>query len=70
MSLVAFLVVGALSLNAGEELVWAVGKAIISFFICWIVSKNLGRLLSALITKQEAESTSNTGDLDAGSERG
>lgn len=70
MSLVAFLVAGGLALHMGEELIWVVGKAIISFIICWIVSSNLGKLLSVLVSKQDAESISNAGDLDTGSERG
>lgn len=70
MSLVAFLVVGALCLRAGEELLWVVGKAIISFAVCWIVSSNLGKLLSSLVSKQDAGSISNAGSMDSGSERG
>lgn len=70
MSLVAFLVVAGMSFHMGEEPIWIVGKAIISFFICWIVSNNLGKLLSVLVSKQDADSKSNTGGLDAGSERG
>ena len=37
LALTAFLVAGITSLAAGEELYWAVGKAVVSFFVCWIV---------------------------------
>jgi len=46
LSLAAFLAVGIDSLSAGEELLWAVGKAFVTFIICWVVIGWLAGLLS------------------------
>lgn len=46
LSLAAFLAVGINSLTIGEELLWAVGKAFVTFIICWLVIGWLAGLLS------------------------
>jgi len=53
LSLGAFLAVGAAVIDAGEELVWAVGKSVGSFVICWMVLNQLGAILFALVERQE-----------------
>lgn len=53
LCLAAFLAVGAISLSAGEELIWAVGKALVSFTACWIVLGWLAGLLLASIETAE-----------------
>ena len=46
LSLAAFLVVGVNSLMSGEELLWVVGKAFVTFIVCWVVIGWLAGLLS------------------------
>jgi hypothetical protein len=46
LCLAAFLAVGGNALYTGEELIWAVGKAMITFIICWLVIGWLAGLLS------------------------
>jgi len=46
LSLAAFLVVGINSLSIGEELLWAVAKAFVTFIVCWLVINWLAGLLS------------------------
>lgn len=45
LSLAAFLVVGINSLSIGEELLWAVSKAFVTFIACWLVINWLAGLL-------------------------
>jgi hypothetical protein len=46
LSLGAFLAVGINSLSIGEELLWVVGKAFVTFIVCWLVINWLAGLLS------------------------
>lgn len=46
LALAAFLAVGVNALYSGEELIWAVGKAMVTFIICWLVIGWLAGLLS------------------------
>lgn len=46
LALAVFLAVGINSLMMGEELIWAVGKAMVTFMICWIVIGWLAGLIS------------------------
>lgn len=46
LALGVFLVVGIQALMSGEELIWAVGKALVSFIVCWVVIGFLAGLLS------------------------
>lgn len=46
LSLATFLVVGINSLSTGEELLWAVAKAFLTFVVCWLVINWLAGLLS------------------------
>jgi len=46
LSLAVFLVVCVQSLAVGEELIWAVGKAFVTFSISWIVINWLAGILS------------------------
>ena len=54
LSLAAFLAVGVVEFLGGEEPVWAVGKAVASFFACWIVLGVLGNMLLTVLNRQEA----------------
>jgi len=58
LSLGAFLSVGINEILGGEELVWAVGKAVAAFFASWIVLGTLGNVLLAVLNRQEAEPVS------------
>ena len=53
LALGAFLAVGVICLMAGEDLVWAVGKAVASFFGCWFVFGFLGNVLLSVLERQE-----------------
>ncbi len=53
LSLGVFLFVGVHSLMTGEELIWAVGKAVVSFIICWIVVSWFAGLLSLSVEGPE-----------------
>ena len=55
LALGAFLGVALNELIGGEEMVWAVGKAVAAFFVSWIVLGTLGNLLSAVLNRREAE---------------
>ncbi|MCX8052928.1 MAG: hypothetical protein N3B12_03900 [Armatimonadetes bacterium] len=55
LALGAFLGVGINEIVAGEELVWAVGKAVAAFFGSWIVLGMLGNALMAVLNRQEVE---------------
>jgi hypothetical protein len=55
LALAVFLGVGVVELLGGEELLWVVGKAVASFFACWIVLGTLGNMLLAVLNRQEAE---------------
>lgn len=46
LALGAFLAVGVNALMNGEELIWAVGKAMVTFIGCWVVIGWLAGLLS------------------------
>lgn len=46
LALAAFLAVGGNALYTGEELIWAVGKAMVTFIICWMIIGWLAGLLS------------------------
>ncbi|NLN77805.1 MAG: hypothetical protein GX141_02670 [Armatimonadetes bacterium] len=54
LALAAFLVVGIHSLYFGEELVWAVGKALITFIICWLLIGWFAGLLSGSVEAIES----------------
>jgi hypothetical protein len=55
LALGAFLGVGINELVGGEELVWAVGKAVAAFLVSWIVLGTLGNVLSVVLNRQEIE---------------
>ena len=55
LALGAFLGVGINELLGGEDLVWAVGKAVGAFFACWIVLGTLGNALTAVLNRQETQ---------------
>lgn len=59
-ALAAFLVVGVNALMTGEDLIWAVAKAVGSFVGCWIV---MGCLGSALVTVVERSSDQAVSEL-------
>lgn len=46
LALAAFFVVGAHSLCCGEELIWVVGKAVVTFLVCWMLIGWLAGLIS------------------------
>ncbi len=61
LALFAFIVVGVLAVLAGEDLLWATGKAIGSFIACWIVIGCLGNILRAVMERQDvADRTTKT----------
>jgi len=66
LGLGAFLAVGAMSLAAGEELIWAVGKAIAVFMACWVI---LG-WFAGLLSNSVEETRNIPEDPDAQSEKG
>lgn len=53
LSLGVFLFVGAHALMNGEELIWAVVKALVAFIICWIVINWFAGLLSLSVESAE-----------------
>jgi len=55
LALGAFLGVGINELVGGEELVWAVGKAVAAFLVSWIVLGTLGNVMSVVLNRQEIE---------------
>lgn len=55
MALAAFLTAGGSALIAGEELLWAVAKAIGAFIVCWIIMTRLGIVLQAVVEKQDSD---------------
>ena len=61
LAIIAFLVVGVTELLGGEELVWAVGKAVASFFVCWFVLGYLGNMLTAVLERQDVIGASGAG---------
>jgi len=48
-----FLGVGAISLAAGDELVWCVGKATGAFIVSWFVLSHLGALLGMFFERSD-----------------
>lgn len=63
LGLGAFLTVGTMALMNGEELIWAVGKAVIGFFVCWIVFGYLGGMLLAISGRSNSENNSNSDSI-------
>ena len=56
LALAGFLVVGAVALANGEELVWVAAKSVGTFIASWIVFGYFVRLLSAVVpVKKEDE---------------
>lgn len=53
LALGVFLFVGGHALMDGEELIWAVGKAVVSFIICWIVISWFAGLLTMSVESAE-----------------
>jgi hypothetical protein len=49
LALAAFLAVGVNGLMSGEDLIWAIGKAIGAFFACWIALGVIGNLLNTVL---------------------
>lgn len=68
LSVGLFLVVAVVNLTEGEELVWVVTKAIIAFFVSWIVLNNLGSVLLSILDKHE--DTPAPGENSPSAERG
>lgn len=58
LSLVGFFIVGIMALNSDEELIWAVGKAVGAFVVCWIAFGYLGGMLFAIVDSQKTEEDS------------
>jgi hypothetical protein len=55
LALGAFVGVAINEIVGGEDLVWAVGKAVGAFFACWIVLGTLGNVLTAVLNRQETQ---------------
>lgn len=59
LALAVFIATGVVLLCAGEELIWAVGKAVASFIVCWIILAQLGNILTFVVERQDADYNSN-----------
>ena len=59
LALSVFIATGAVLLFNGEELIWAVGKAVGSFVVCWIILVQLGNVLTFVVERQEIEYVDN-----------
>ena len=55
LSLAGFFTVGIMALNAEEELVWVVCKAVAAFVVCWIAFNYMGAMLFAIVDSQKLE---------------
>jgi hypothetical protein len=55
LALAAFLVVGCNSLYNGEELIWAVLKAVVTFAVCWLLINWFAGLPSLSVQGPESE---------------
>jgi hypothetical protein len=51
LGLGVFLGIGIMSMTAGDELIWSVGKAVGGFTASWIVLSYLGAFLGAIAEK-------------------
>jgi len=61
LALSAFIIVGVLAVLAGEDLLWATGKAIGAFIACWVVIGCLGNILRAVMERHDvADKTTKT----------
>ncbi|MCE5198777.1 MAG: hypothetical protein ABFD54_10465 [Armatimonadota bacterium] len=66
-----FLAVGVSVWLAEEDLVWVIGKAIGSFFICWIVLGQMGGMLLSVLGKQDSDPGNEPGNVKlSGNEKG
>lgn len=65
LSLAAFFIVGIMALNAEEELVWAVCKAVGAFIICKIALNYMEAILFAVVDKEKPEEIEENLDLDS-----
>ena len=69
LALAVFLAVAVNSLIAGEELIWTVGKAMVTFLICWIVIGWLAGLISMSVEGVQYEPETKSG-ADSGKKKG